>query len=877
MTSTADRPAVGRLVGWFVVCLALWMASSYATRWGPLSTHNVAIVSATGGIVAGVLVILDRSRWWVVLVPGAAALALLYSMLDLPPVLVAGRTAADLASCVVYAAVILTFRDSRSGLGAPVGWVALAAVAGAMTRLFPIVIAASVAQGSMPHYAPSALVEIGLGVVVGFVTLGSTVIGVTPWRPLWSALPLVPWTRRAGTGLVGLAVLVVYLTPLGDAAPGTEYLVILFVVMVAGWGSFELSALACSSAVLLIGASLSHGWGPFTGAAETDAVISTQVFMIVLTVATFGLASVVEQRRVQSTRAEDALEVQRTLFSETPTPVVLITHADPAGRHVLDVNDAFCTLVGRARSELVGARLADLFHVGDDQLLHLARSGSDILYRAGSDRVTWLRPSMSHVMRAADQPFEFTALALQDVTMSRLSEGLLREQARRDPLTGLGNRTSLVERLDGILSQRSVYDMSALIMLKLEGLGRVNTGAGADLGDALLQHVTHRLVETAGANASLCRASSSEFAVIVHDTSAVEAITLAGRLRRVLDEPFVVGDEQLVIGGRAGVVTDLHRRSSPAGVLRKAEIALERAKQGHRDVAVFEDGDDTTASQTHALEHLLRTAVAQDSLHAVFQPIVSLADGHVVSAEALVRLKDPAGKLVAPNRFLPLAAEMGLMGSLSRQMLTRAVFAAAEWSARGHPVSVAFNAPPSWLNSDSVAFITGALAAHGLDASSLTVEVTEEEMMVLAPEGVSALKTLRAEGCHVAIDDFGTGYAGLSSFRGVPADIVKIDRSFVSASTATPEDRVMLGSMIDLIHRFGKLAVAEGVETQDQLEVLRNLGCDRIQGFLFSPPVDFSSVPMGDALAHLVHDDRHGPAEATSGSSPTELSSASAR
>jgi diguanylate cyclase len=314
-----------------------------------------------------------------------------------------------------------------------------------------------------------------------------------------------------------------------------------------------------------------------------------------------------------------------------------------------------------------------------------------------------------------------------------------------------------------------------------------------------------------------------------------------------LREPFVVGTERVQVSGRAGVVPDVRRRGSATVVLRLAGIALELAKERHRDYVVFAEGDDQTATQSRALEDLLRAAVTSDTLHAVFQPILDLRSRQVVSAEALVRLRDNTGGLVPPTVFLPLAEQLELMDRITVQMLERAVAATAGWVADGQRLSVAFNTPPTWLTGGAVATITDALDRHRVPHDLLTVEVTENEMVTMSPEGLAVLAELRRRGCHVAIDDFGTGYAGLSAFREVPADIVKIDRSFVVDIEARTEDRELLTSLIELVHRFGKTVVAEGVETAEQGRILLSMGCDRVQGYHFSPPVDLAQFPLDGA------------------------------
>ena len=210
------------------------------------------------------------------------------------------------------------------------------------------------------------------------------------------------------------------------------------------------------------------------------------------------------------------------------------------------------------------------------------------------------------------------------------------------------------------------------------------------------------------------------------------------------------------------------------------------------------------------------------------------------------------GGLVLPSAFLPLAAELGLMGVLTDQVVRQSCSAASRWIESGKEVRVAFNAPPQWLNATAITTVQLALAEFGVPPAAMTVEVTEEETLSAGRTAIETLTALRGLGMHVAIDDFGTGYAGLDSFRSVPADIVKVDKSFVDEMMRNDEDFELVRSMLDLIYRFGKKAVAEGVETAEQLAALREMGCEYAQGFYLGRPMPFEDVPAGEVLPRVL-------------------------
>ena len=318
---------------------------------------------------------------------------------------------------------------------------------------------------------------------------------------------------------------------------------------------------------------------------------------------------------------------------------------------------------------------------------------------------------------------------------------------------------------------------------------------------------------------------------------------------RSIEPDFRVGDHELTVTMTGGIASTAGEPTRPNDLIRQADIALVRAKAlGRGQVVEFAEGDERPLLERVDMEHRLRRAIAANELVCLFQPTVATVNGHVVGTEVLVRLRAEDGSLIPPGAFLPLAADLGLMGDITLQVLEQACRAAAAWSAAGHDIRVAFNAPPAWLSDASAAIIEEAIESHGVPWSQMTVEVTEEATLSAGPAALQALEHMRARGIHVAIDDFGTGYAGLDSFRSLPADIVKIDMTFISDMLRTPEDRELVRSMIDLVHRFGKKCVAEGVETMEQFQALGEMGCEVVQGYLVGRPMAFDEFPAGGRL-----------------------------
>ncbi len=840
-TVKAPRWSLPRTVALWAMWVGLWLGSAVLTRAGWLSAEGVAIVSAGGGIGAGLLVVLGHRQRWMIVTAGAAALMYLYVGQGLPWALTLGRTAADLASCIIWALVIRRYRDTGSGVGAPVHWAALAAVLAAAIRLLPVVAFALADGDSSSIYVSAAVVELGLGVVVGFIAFGSAVVGAWPLKDLRSDLTAPRSSVIIGTVAVGVATVVLYLTPLGGVINGSGFLVIPLLGLVAGWWSFRVTALVTAGTVLLIAVALSHGLGPFDGPAVAAEVTTTQVLLLALTVTTFSLAGAAEQSRRARRVAQASLAVQQALYQETPVPTVLVSDDDEM--QMLDANEAFRTLLGPEHTASAGRPLHQCLGVSAAALAASFGPAADLRIRgSASGRTVWVRLARSEPLDDVDSAQPFRVVVLEDVTASLASEDLLLEQARRDPLTGLGNRNAFIDRM---AEAAAANDPWAVVLVKVDGLRRVNSAAGPEVGDAVLVGAGSRLRSLAADAGEVFRVSSSEFGIVLITECTDDASTVAKQAHAQLAEPVVIGEDHLHVTVRCAVVPNAATGTSPQATLRRAEVALERCRASGEGVVITTPNDADVPSSSLALERALGDALESRSLVAAFQPIVDLASGDVAGAEALVRLRAADGSLIPPNLFLPIAAELGLMGTITEQMLDHAAHAAAGWAAAGHPIYVAFNAPPTWIRDGALALIGDALRRHRLPAHLLALEVTEEEVLTLSPENLTVLRAIRTLGCHVSIDDFGTGYSGLTAFREIPASLVKIDQSFIATATDSDADRDLLAAIIDLIHRFHKKAVAEGVETVAQLELLRELGCDRVQGFLISPPVPFETMPVG--------------------------------
>ncbi|RFU20373.1 putative bifunctional diguanylate cyclase/phosphodiesterase [Geodermatophilus marinus] len=438
------------------------------------------------------------------------------------------------------------------------------------------------------------------------------------------------------------------------------------------------------------------------------------------------------------------------------------------------------------------------------------------------------------------------AASLAHLASWRLNE----QQGLRDPLTGLANRTLLVETADRLLQRRS--GPVSVLFVDLDDFKDVNDSRGHAAGDQLLLTVADRLRSCVRAGDEVARLGGDEFAVVV-DGGPDTAVTIGERVLRAVAEPLPVGGRPLVIGLSIGVADSTTAADRRAGtLLHNADLAMYRAKGlGKNRLVRYTEGMAQAAEDRATLGADLAVATRAGQLEVYYQPTVELAAGRTTGYEALVRWRHPRRGLVPPAEFVPLAEESGHIVEIGRWVLDRAVRQAAAWSAgSGQPLGIAVNLSPRQLTDDDIVRrVADVLADTGLPAGQLTLEVTEGVLVRDVDTVIDQLHALRALGVRIAIDDFGTGYSSLSYLRRLPADIVKIDRSFVQDLRPGGPSTTLVSSIIELARSLHLEVVAEGVETEVQRAVLDDLTCSHAQGYLFGRPQPADAHRRGDEHA----------------------------
>ncbi|MDY7526564.1 putative bifunctional diguanylate cyclase/phosphodiesterase [Cryobacterium sp. 10C2] len=413
--------------------------------------------------------------------------------------------------------------------------------------------------------------------------------------------------------------------------------------------------------------------------------------------------------------------------------------------------------------------------------------------------------------------------------------GDMRRQARTDDLTGLPNRRALYSEVPLSLTSGA---NRALLLLDLDRFKEVNDSLGHDVGDELLVQVGTRLTSHVRGTDLVARLGGDEFAILLADAGEAEAVIVAGTLREALARPYLLEGITLQTTVSIGIALYPSQALDLTGLLRKADMAMYKAKASRSGHRVYDTSDDSHGAARLRTLQELRVALAERQLELYYQPKVDLATGAVRGVESLVRWNHPVRGLVQPGDFLSIVEEAGLMNAMTEQVLDMALDQAAVWHSRGADLTVAVNLTASALVDAELPERTAAmLADRGVPASALILEITEEFLLEDRARTTAILTRLRAGGIRIAIDDFGTGYSSLAYLRDLPVDELKLDRSIVSPMKDDPRAAALVSSTIELAHSLGLTMVAEGVEDAEVYADLARYGCDEAQGFHMSRPM----------------------------------------
>ncbi len=533
----------------------------------------------------------------------------------------------------------------------------------------------------------------------------------------------------------------------------------------------------------------------------------------------------------------------------TANDAVLITEAEPIdlpGPRIIYVNDAFTRMTGYSAEEVLG-RTPRLLQgplssrVTLDRLrAALARWESITVemcnYRKDGTEF-WVEFSIVPVTNAHGWYTHWVSVQ-RDITARKQIDSL-RHQATHDALTELPNRVLLQDRLTQALAD-AARDATpiALLLLDLDRFKEINDTLGHHVGDQLLQRIGPRVLELLCGADTMARLGGDEFAVLLPGAEEAAATALATEILAALAVPFMLEGQSLDVGASIGIALAPAHGDDAATLLRHADVAMYVAKRGHQGHAVYDPAQDGNNPLRLGLMGELRAAIAQGELLLHYQPKLDHTSGRVSGVEALLRWPHPVHGLIAPDQFIPLAEQTGLIAPLTWWVLETALAQCQTWARAGLLLGVAVNLSARTLHDLALpARIAALLATYGVPAGLLTLEVTESALMADPTRALNVLTQLAEQGVCLAIDDFGTGYSSLAYLKRLPVHQLKIDRSFIQHLVEGGADAAIVASTIGLGHHLGLRVVAEGVETAEAWQLLAASGCDVSQGYHLSRPV----------------------------------------
>ncbi len=539
---------------------------------------------------------------------------------------------------------------------------------------------------------------------------------------------------------------------------------------------------------------------------------------------------------------------------------------DAQGR-VVQANAACAVMLGRDPSAIVGTRLKSLMETGGDRGEPPSGPASEASRREyvvhHGDTVVHIHMTSSPIP-GPDGTVARTVAVLEDLSERHRQEERIAHLARYDALTDLPNRQLFLEQARGAIARADrAGQLVGILFLDLDHFKHINDSLGHAVGDSVLRATSARLAAQLRPGDVIARFGGDEFVVLLaslHDAS--EAGALAKRLLAVHEEPIAAGGILHHVGVSVGIALFPDDGRDLDDLLQHADLAMYRAKtDGRQTMHFFHRQMDELAVRRSSIERALHSALAHDEFRVAFQPQLRLSDGALIGAEALIRWRSRELGDVSPAEFIPVAESLGLIRPVGVQVLARAATQAAHWASAGiADLRVAVNLSMAQFRSNDLAGeLSATVAAAGRPASRVELEITESMLAEDAERAGRSLRTLHASGFELAIDDFGTGYSSMFALQRYPLARLKIDRSFVRDVESHASSATIVRATVELAHALGLSVLAEGVETEGQEHFLRDVGCDEVQGFRFSRPLEvpefeawvrrFQARRPGDSLA----------------------------
>ncbi len=565
------------------------------------------------------------------------------------------------------------------------------------------------------------------------------------------------------------------------------------------------------------------------------------------------MAASLEQRQDEARRSADEIrgtkDALAALIEHAPIPIVV---KELQAQKFILVNQAYEKFMGISRDRLIGKTVNDLFPPDEaERIIYYDQRALHSNERISSGEFSVHTPNNGVrivattrlVVHGADDKAQHLMAVIQDVADRKKAEEQIFHIAHHDALTGLPNRIQYNERLEQELKRVERGAHLAVLYLDLDHFKNVNDTLGHSMGDELLKTAADRLRSCVRETDSIARLGGDEFAIIqTQIDESGDAAALADRIQQAISAPFDLGGLHAVTNVSIGISLAPTNATAATELMKQADMALYRAKAAGRNAyRFFEPEMDASMRARRRIESSLREAIVKGGLELYYQPVVRLADATIVGAEALLRWGHAERGMLSPAEFIPVAEETGLIIPLGEWVLRQACADAAKWPG---DINVAINlSPAQFKDRRLMQVIVSTLATWGLPPSRLELEITEELLLQDDENTVTRLRQLRELGAHIVMDDFGTGYSSLNYLRRFPLDKIKIDQAFIGGlSDGSPVSVAIVQAVVGIAKVLGVRTTAEGIETQEQLSLVKALGCTEMQGFLFGAPMPVEEI-----------------------------------
>ena len=573
-----------------------------------------------------------------------------------------------------------------------------------------------------------------------------------------------------------------------------------------------------------------------------QALTAETVALLISTLIVSGVI-LIKKIFVEHEKNIDEIKTLSQVVEQNPVSTII---ASPKGE-IQYANPSFLNFIGLSHDECIGKNIESIQVLGEDyetyeEIFHVIASKADwageLLLNDQNKKPRWISARITLITNNKHEN-DHIVIMLEDISDTKKQQNALRRQALHDALTDLPNRTLFMDRLEqAILATQRDDQPLAVLLMDLDHFKEINDTLGHHIGDILLKEIGPKIHKNLRSIDTVARMGGDEFLLLLPGSNEKQSIEISKKILASISEPFLVDGHSLEINASIGIAIYPTHADEPNALIRRADVAMYEAKHRKSGYNLYDSKVDLHDPNRLTMMSELRQAIAQDQLCLYYQPKINLRTNKCVGVEALVRWNHPKKGQILPDAFIKDAEKSGTIKILTQWVLNTALEQSAKWNKKGYCIEMSVNiSARDFQDPALLKLIENKITNLTLEPSCLILELTESAVMTDTQKAFDSLATLDNMGVKLAIDDFGTGYSSLDYLKRLPVDELKIDRSFVIDMATSKNDEAIVRSTVDLAHNLGLSVVAEGVENQHSLDLLKEMNCDAIQGYFTSKPL----------------------------------------